>query len=69
MSKNIQQEIFTLREQAIITLIQQGLTSQEIAQDLDISLHTTKKHRENIARKIGSHGKIEFRKIIRNIKI
>lgn len=62
------QEDFTLRELEIISLIQQGFTSKEIAHQLHISDFTTKKHRENIARKIGSHGKKEFRRFIRKFK-
>ncbi|MFL0162277.1 helix-turn-helix transcriptional regulator [Aquirufa salirivi] len=57
---------FTLRELELISLIQQGNTSQEITEKLNLSEFTIKKHRENIARKIGSHGKKEFRRFIRN---
>ncbi|RXK48079.1 response regulator transcription factor [Aquirufa rosea] len=69
MLNHLPQEEFTLRELEIIRLIQLGFTSQEIAQQLHISAFTTKKHRENIAKKIGSHGKKEFRRFIRNFKI
>ncbi|MHA8100889.1 response regulator transcription factor [Aquirufa nivalisilvae] len=57
MIPQVQNGDFTLRELEIIFLIQQGNTSQEIAEKLPISEFTIKKHRENIARKIGSHGK------------
>ena len=60
MIPQVQDGDFTLRELEIVFLIQQGNTSQEIAEKLHISEYTIKKHRENIARKIGSHGKKEF---------
>jgi DNA-binding CsgD family transcriptional regulator len=53
---------FTFREYQIILLILRGKSSQEIANYLCISTFTIKKHRENIARKLGSKGKSEFRK-------
>ncbi|CAM4161676.1 LuxR family transcriptional regulator [Cytophagaceae bacterium 50C-KIRBA] len=68
MIPQVQNGDFTLRELEIISLIQQGNTSQEIAKKLHVSELTIKKHRENIARKIGSHGKKEFRKFVRNFK-
>ena len=55
---------FTIREYQIITLILQGKSTQEIADCLNLSVFTIKKHRENIARKLGSTGKAEFRKAI-----
>lgn len=55
---------FTYREQQIMLLIQEGRSSQEIANDLCVSTFTIKKHRENIARKLGSKGKSEFRKAL-----
>ncbi|MHA8069690.1 response regulator transcription factor [Aquirufa ecclesiirivi] len=68
MSSHITIVDFTLRELEVISQIQQGNTSQEIAEKLNLSQFTIKKHRENIARKIGSHGKKEFRRFIRNFK-
>ncbi|MCZ2474664.1 helix-turn-helix transcriptional regulator [Aquirufa ecclesiirivi] len=68
MNTHVYKGGFTLRELEIISLIQQGNTSQEIAEKLNLSEFTIKKHRENIARKIGSHGKKEFRRLIRNFK-
>ncbi len=55
---------FTFRENQIISQILQGKSSQEIADALNLSSFTIKKHRENIARKIGSTGKAEFRRAI-----
>ncbi len=55
---------FTFREHQIITLIHQGNSSREIAELLNLSSFTIKKHRDNIARKMGSAGKTEFRKTI-----
>ncbi len=55
---------FTFRELEIISFIQRGNSSKEIADSLCLSVFTVKKHRENIATKIGSNGKTEFRKAI-----
>ena len=55
---------FTWRELETIAFIQKGFTTKEIAQSLHVSPFTIKKHRENIARKLGSRGKTEFRKTI-----
>jgi DNA-binding CsgD family transcriptional regulator len=55
---------FTFRELEIISFIQRGNSSKEIADSLSLSVFTVKKHRENIAIKMGSSGKTEFRKAI-----
>ena len=55
---------FTSRELQIISYIQRGNSTKEIAESLNLSAFTIKKHRENIARKIGSSGKSDFRKAI-----
>lgn len=43
------------REIEIIRLISEGLTSDQIAEKLFISIHTVKTHRKNILRKTGMH--------------
>jgi len=55
---------FTSRELQIISYIQRSNSTKEIAESLNLSAFTIKKHRENIARKIGSSGKSDFRKAI-----
>jgi LuxR family transcriptional regulator, maltose regulon positive regulatory protein len=41
------------RELAVLQLIAEGLTNQEIASKLFLSLHTVKVHARNIYRKLG----------------
>jgi DNA-binding CsgD family transcriptional regulator len=55
---------FTSRELQIISYIQSGNSTKEIAESLNLSAFTIKKHRENIARKIGCSGKSDFRKAV-----
>lgn len=59
---NISNELqFTLttREKEILTLIQQGLLSKEIAEKLFISVNTVNIHRQNILRKMHAGNSIE----------
>ena len=44
-------EPFTPREKEIISLVSEGLSSNQIAENLFLSLHTVKTHRKNILRK------------------
>jgi DNA-binding NarL/FixJ family response regulator len=53
---------FTSREIQIIQLIQQGLSSKEIANQLTLSEKTITRHLQNIAQKAGTSGKNGFRK-------
>ena len=48
-------EPLTPRELEIAQAVGRGLASKRIAHDLGISEHTVRKHRENIARKLGLH--------------
>jgi DNA-binding NarL/FixJ family response regulator len=57
---------FTSREIQVIQLIQQGLSSKEIADQLSLSEKTITRHRQNIAQKAGTSGKNSFRKFIKN---
>jgi len=45
----------TPREQEIARLVVAGQLSKEIARNLDLSLRTVEKHRENIMKKVGVH--------------
>lgn len=44
-------EIFTLREKQIIKLIAEGLHTEKISNELNISVHTLRTHRKNILKK------------------
>jgi DNA-binding NarL/FixJ family response regulator len=45
--------VFSRREFEIIKLIEGGLSSEQIARDLYLSLHTVNTHRRNILKKTG----------------
>lgn len=60
---------FTTREVVVIQKILEGFTSKEIANQLNISEKTVKRHRENIAKKSGTSGKQEFRMFLRSLDI
>ena len=48
-------ELLSSREKEIIALVAKGLTNQEIADTLFLSIHTVITHRRNIARKLEIH--------------
>ena len=48
----IQQFNLTKREREIIQYIKQGLTNQEMAQTLHLSVYTVETHRKNIMQKL-----------------
>lgn len=50
-----ERENLSLREKEIISYVVKGLTNQEIADKLFISVHTVMTHRRNIARKLQIH--------------
>ncbi|MCG0239470.1 MAG: response regulator transcription factor [Bacillota bacterium] len=52
----------TEREREVLTLIAQGLTNQEIAQKLFISIKTVQAHRANIMEKLDLHDAVELTK-------
>ncbi|MDX1615968.1 MAG: response regulator transcription factor [Candidatus Promineifilaceae bacterium] len=50
----------TPREREVLTLIAEGLTNAEIAEELVISPKTVDRHRENIMRKLNMHSRIDL---------
>ncbi len=48
----------TPRESQVLTLIAEGLTSREIAEELVISVKTVERHRENIMSKLDMHNRV-----------
>ena len=50
----------TPRELEVMALIADGMTNQEIAERLGISVKTVDRHRENIMRKLGVHSRIDL---------
>lgn len=53
-------DFFSARELEIITLIQKGLSSKNIADKMCVSPHTVATHRKNILRKSGCHNSAEL---------
>jgi two-component system, NarL family, response regulator NreC len=53
-------DILTDREREVLTLIAQGLSNQEIAEKLVISIKTVNRHRENIMAKLNLHSRVEL---------
>jgi two-component system response regulator NreC len=53
-------DILTEREREVLTLIAQGLSNQEIAEKLVISVKTVNRHRENIMTKLDLHNRVEL---------
>ena len=53
-------EPLTEREHQVLTLIAEDATNQAIANELDISVKTVERHRENIMRKLNLHTRTEL---------
>jgi two-component system response regulator NreC len=53
-------DILTEREREVLSLIAQGLSNQEIADRLVISIKTVNRHRENIMAKLNLHSRVEL---------
>jgi two-component system, NarL family, response regulator NreC len=53
-------DVLTEREREVLTLIAQGLSNQEIADRLVISIKTVNRHRENIMTKLDLHTRVEL---------
>lgn len=51
--------VLTARERAILTRLARGLTTQDIAADLDISANTVKTHVRNLLSKLGASNRAE----------
>lgn len=54
--------LFTRTEQRVASLLDDGLTYQEIADQLVISFHTVKKHVQSIYKKCGVNNRMQFSK-------
>ena len=57
----------TCQEIKVLSFVADGLTYQEIASQLSISVLTVKTHKQNIARKANLKGVSEIRKFVRAI--
>lgn len=50
----------TTREREVLQLIVDGLTTQALAERLDISVHTATRHRANLMQKLDVHNQVEL---------
>lgn len=50
----------TSREAEVLALLAEGLSNEEIGDNLSISKHTVARHRENLMRKLGLHSRSEL---------
>jgi two-component system response regulator NreC len=50
----------TARQREVLTLIVEGVSNQEIADDLGISARTVERHRENIMKRLNLHSRVEL---------
>jgi two-component system response regulator NreC len=50
----------TPRQREVLTLIAEGLSNQEIAEQLGISVRTVERHRENIMERLNLHSRVEL---------
>ena len=57
--------VLTAREREILTLVADGLTSREIADQLVVSTRTVEWHRARIQAKLGVHGRAELTRVAR----
>ncbi len=53
-------DTLTAREREILTFIGDGLTNEEIADRLSLSVHTVQTHRSNIMEKLGLHNRAQL---------
>ena len=50
----------TPRQREVLTLIAEGLSNHEIASELEISVRTVERHRENIMKRLNLHSRVEL---------
>ena len=63
----INSDIFlTRREKGILKLVFNGLSSKDIADELNLSYHTISQHRKNINAKLGTGNRKEIEQIVHN---
>jgi DNA-binding NarL/FixJ family response regulator len=60
---------FTRREKEILTLLAEGLTSQEIAARLYLSNYTVDTHRKNMLQKFNVHNTTALLNVVRELRI
>ncbi|GCC52769.1 hypothetical protein SanaruYs_30080 [Chryseotalea sanaruensis] len=58
INPNNMKKLITHREQEILKLMAQGMSSKNIANELGVSFHTIQTHRKNILRKLNQNSTI-----------
>ena len=53
-------DVLTAREREVLQFIGEGCTNQEIAERLDLSVHTVQSHRVHIMNKLGLHNRAQL---------
>lgn len=61
-----QSEVLTTREKDVLTLIVQGYTNREIAEELNISQRTVEGHRANLTAKLNLHSRVDLLRYARS---
>ncbi|MFN5054936.1 MAG: response regulator [Bacteroidota bacterium] len=59
--------LLTAREMQIAKMVTQGISSEKIAEQLDLSLYTVNSHRKNILRKLNAKNPIDLMNYLREI--
>jgi DNA-binding CsgD family transcriptional regulator len=49
----------TKREREVVALIAEGLSNKEMAERLNIAVHTVKSHMHNVLEKLGLHSRLQ----------
>lgn len=68
-NQEITKEVFSLRETQVLRLVTNGLSNQEIAQELVVSVTTVRTHLRNIYAKLGVHTRSRAIALVRQLKL
>lgn len=69
LEKQNNTRILSVREKQVLSLIDKGLTSKEIAETLSISINTVSRHRQEILGKLQVKNSIEACRIAKDLKL
>ena len=67
LNKQNNTKILSSREKQVLSLINKGLTSKEIAGMLSISIHTVNRHRQEILEKLQVKNSIEACRVAKDL--
>lgn len=69
LDKGDYNDLLSAREKEILTSIDQGLESKQIAQKLSISFHTVSRHRANIRQKLNAQNTVDALRIAKGLHL